>query len=180
MQGLLQWIWVYKSYFNSSNTCTISHFVQTSLVKSEAVEFLIHCRPLFPLINSWAQNLLQSDLPLGPNWTNQDVDSNKQLLWASLWNIVIGFSIQDFQTLSQRWRWSMSPMFLWIFMHLLKSCSLISLSTKRCKQHLQWSVINLSCDSYLKGDAMNLTVMFEVLGRLRLSFWILHIKYAKK
>ena len=33
---------------------------------------------------------------------------------------------------------------------------------------------------YIKGDAMNLRLMFEVLGPLRLSFWIFCIKYAKK
>ena len=33
---------------------------------------------------------------------------------------------------------------------------------------------------YLKGDAMNLRLMFEVIGPLRLSFPIFYIKYAKK
>ena len=33
---------------------------------------------------------------------------------------------------------------------------------------------------HIKGDAMNLRLMFEVLGPLRLSFRIFCIKYAKK
>ena len=40
--------------------------------------------------------------------------------------------------------------------------------------------IHVHCTYHLKGDAMNLRLMFEVLGPLRLSFRIFCIKYAKK
>ena len=60
-------------------------------------------------------------------------------------------------------------------------CQRVFVNIEALTKNPWWMKIDLqTIMPELKGDAMNLRLMFEVLGPLRLSFRIFCIKYAKK